>query len=149
MTTAENQDCKICQMEESDSDNRVFSDEHWAAEVPSGLEVPGWFFLRTRRHAELITGLNTVETETFGQHAKDMVSAVERATGAPAVYLMSFGENHRHFHALITARGEEVPAEERGGGIVKTAKDHIDPEAATAIARKVKTAYNGIVAERN
>ena len=43
--------CLICSMEEADPAGRVFLDELWAAEVAPGFEVPGWFFLRARRHA--------------------------------------------------------------------------------------------------
>ena len=107
-------ECLICSMEEADPASRVFLDELWAAEVAPGYEVPGWFFLRSRRHAEKLTGLDDAETATFGRHAHDLVSAVEQVTGAPAVYMLSFGENYRHFHALIAARGEQVPPELRG-----------------------------------
>ena len=79
-------------MEGADPASRVFLDELWAAEVAPGYEVPGWFFLRARRHAEKLTGLDEAETATFGRHAHDLVSAVEQVTGAPAVYLLSFGE---------------------------------------------------------
>lgn len=136
-------DCKICSMETSAPEDRVFIDDTWAAEVPPGLEVPGWYFLRTRRHAELVTGIDDTEAATFGPRVKDLTRAVEHATGAAAVYLMSFGENHRHFHALITARGSEVPPEERGGVIVATAEDHIDRDAARTVAAKVRAAYDG------
>ena len=106
-------------MEESDPAARVFLDELWAAEVAPGFEVPGWFFLRARRHAEKLTGLDEAETATFGRRAHDLVSAVERVTGAPAVYLLSFGENYRHFHALVAARGDQVPPELRGWALMR------------------------------
>jgi len=73
--------CLICSMEESDPASRVFLDELWAAEVAPGFEVPGWFFLRARRHAERLTGLDEAETAAFGRRAHDLVSAVERVTG--------------------------------------------------------------------
>ena len=102
-------ECLICSMEEADPASRVFLDELWAAEVAPGYEVPGWFFLRSRRHAEKLTGLDDAETASFGRHAHDLISAIEQVTGAPAVYMLSFGENYLHFHALIAARGEQVP----------------------------------------
>ena len=112
-------ECLICSMEGADPASRVFLDELWAAEVAPGYEVPGWFFLRARRHAEKLTGLDDAETATFGRHAHDLVSALEQVTGAPAVYMLSFGENYRHFHALIAARGEQVPPELRGGALLQ------------------------------
>ena len=138
-------ECLICSMEESDPASRVFLDELWAAEVAPGFEVPGWFFLRSRRHAEKLTGLDEAETATFGRHAHDLVSAVEQVTGAPAVYLLSFGENYRHFHALAAARGERVPPELRGWGLLQLLAEGRDVPAAQALAGDVRLAYAEIV----
>jgi diadenosine tetraphosphate (Ap4A) HIT family hydrolase len=140
--------CLICSMEESDPASRVFLGELWAAEVAPGFEVPGWFFLRARRHAEKLTGLDDAETATFGRHAHDLVSAVEQVTGAPAVYLLSFGENYRHFHALVAARGDEVPPEVRGWGLLRLLAEGRDVPAAQALAGDVRLAYEEIVRGR-
>lgn len=141
-------DCLICSMETSSPTSRVFLDDYWAAEVAPGYEVPGWFFLRARRHAERLTGLHDDEVATFGRHAHDLVTAVERATGAPAVYLLSFGENHTHFHALVAARGQEIPAARRGGALLQLLADGKDPAAAAALVPQVRAAYDQIVRDR-
>src|ERR1700722_17495690 len=126
--------CLICSMEESDPAARVFLDDLWAAEVAPGFEVPGWFFLRARRHAEKLTGLDEAEP-----------GAVGRVPGAPAVYLLSFGENYRHFHALVAARGDEVPPETRGWALLRLVADGRDVPAAQAVAGDVRLAYEEIV----
>lgn len=141
-------ECLICSMEETDPASRVFLDDLWAAEVAPGYEVPGWFFLRARRHAEKLTGLDDAEVATFGRHAHDLVSAVEQVTGAPAVYLLSFGENFRHFHALVAARGEDIPPAKRGGALLSLLADGRDPGAAQALAPAVRAAYERIVGAR-
>jgi diadenosine tetraphosphate (Ap4A) HIT family hydrolase len=141
-------ECLICSMEEGDPASRVFLDELWAAEVAPGYEVPGWFFLRARRHAERLTGLDDAETATFGRHARDLVSAVEQVTGAPAVYLLAFGESYPHFHALIAARGERVPPELRGGALLQLLATERDAPAAQALATDVGRAYQEIVETR-
>ncbi|MGH3284582.1 MAG: hypothetical protein ACRDPD_07860 [Streptosporangiaceae bacterium] len=141
-------ECLICSMEEADPASRVFLDELWAAEVAPGYEVPGWFFLRSRRHAEKLTGLDETEAATFGRHAHDLVSAVEQITGAPAVYLLSFGENYRHFHALVAARGDEVPPESRGWALLRLLAEGRDIPAAHALAGHVRLAYEEIVRGR-
>jgi len=65
----------------------VFRDELWAAEVAPGYEVPGWFFLRVRRHAERLTGLDDAECPPpWATGARDLVAAVTDATAAPATY---------------------------------------------------------------
>src|SRR5699024_10085874 len=138
MTITNTQECGICSLEQSEPADRIFLNNHWAAEIPPGTEVPGWFYLRTRRHADKVTGLNKEELASLGRNLQDLVSAVERATGAPAVYMLAFGENHRHFHILVTARGEDVPLSERGGAIVGRAKKHIDSEAAQIVAQQVR-----------
>ncbi len=141
-------ECLICSMEETPSDARVFIDDLWAAEVAPGYEVPGWFFLRARRHAEKLTGLHEAEVATFGRRAHDLVSAVEQVTGAPAVYLLSFGESYRHFHALVAARGEEVPPSRRGGAVLGLLAEGRDANAALALVPAVRAAYEQIVHAR-
>jgi diadenosine tetraphosphate (Ap4A) HIT family hydrolase len=133
--------CLICAMEQSALDAVVFRDELWAAEVAPGYEVPGWFFLRVRRHAELLAGLDDAELAVFGRRAADLVAAVTEATGAPATYLLHFGENYRHFHALVAARGADVPVEQRGGNILGLRPGHVDVAAAVALVPDVRAAY--------
>lgn len=128
-------------MEDADESRTVFRDELWAGEVVTGMEVPGWFVLRTRRHAELIIGLDETEVDTFARRARDLIAAVSEVTGAPATYLMVFGENHRHFHALITARGNDVPADRRSGNILKLVEECSAPSTAVGIVPAVRDAY--------
>jgi diadenosine tetraphosphate (Ap4A) HIT family hydrolase len=137
-------ECLLCSMEDADPGNVVFRDEWWAAEIVPGYEVPGWFILRARRHAERITGLNTEELAGFAYRARDLVAAVTRVTGAPATYLLVFGENYAHFHALITARGEQVPADRRGGNILQLRSEKADPGAAARLVPAVRNAYQDI-----
>lgn len=133
--------CLLCDMEQAAPGAVVFRDELWAAEVAPGYEVPGWFFFRVRRHAELLTGLDDTELTALGHRARDLVAAVTEATGAPATYLLHFGENYRHFHALIAARGADIPPELRGGNILRLLPDHLDQAAALALVPAVRLAY--------
>jgi diadenosine tetraphosphate (Ap4A) HIT family hydrolase len=133
--------CLLCGMEQATPGAVVFRDELWAAEVAPGYEVPGWFFLRVRRHAELLTGLDDAELSALGRRARDLVAAVTEATGAPATYLLHFGEKYRHFHALVAARGPEIPAAQRGGNILRLLPSHIDAAAAVALVPSVRAAY--------
>ena len=106
-------------MEGADESSVVFRDPLWAAEIVPGYDVPGWFILRARLHAERITGLDDEELSSFGRRARDLVAAVTDVTGAPATYLLVFGENYPHFHALIAARGHDVPPDLRAGNLLK------------------------------
>lgn len=141
-------DCLICSLDQAPDSTRVFRDGLWAAEVVPGYEVPGWFFLRARRHAELITGLDDEELQTLGVRARDLTEAIAEVTGSEAVYAMSFGENYRHYHALITARGATVPPELRGGRIVGLLPQGVDREASLRLVQPVSEAYARIAEAR-
>jgi diadenosine tetraphosphate (Ap4A) HIT family hydrolase len=134
-------ECLLCTMEGADESSVVFRDPLWAAEVVPGYDVPGWFILRARRHAERITGLDDEELSSFGRHARDLVAAVTDVTGAPATYLLVFGENYPHFHALIAPRGHDVPPELRAGNLLRLRADHADPAAAEELVPPVRSAY--------
>lgn len=116
-------------------------EEAGACEVVPGYEVPGWFVLRTRRPAIGLPGLTPEELAAFGPRARDAIAAVTEATGAPATYLMSFGENYRHYHALIAARGDDVPPDRRSGDILKLRTERADPAAAAKLVPAVREAY--------
>jgi diadenosine tetraphosphate (Ap4A) HIT family hydrolase len=133
--------CLICEQESADDSVTVFRDESWAAGVVSGYDVPGWIVLRIRRHAEHIDGLSDEELATLGRRARDLVAAVRGVTGADAVYYMVFGEANPHYHALITPRGAEVPAEQRTGAILRRRLDHADLAASTALVPAIRSAY--------
>lgn len=137
--------CLICTLENEDASTQIFVDDLWAASIVPGYDVPGWYFLRARRHAHLITGLDEQETATFGQRAKDLVAAVTKATGSEATYMMMFGESFPHFHVLITARGAEIPPENRAGAILQLRTEKADPETAKALVPSVRAAYLAIV----
>jgi diadenosine tetraphosphate (Ap4A) HIT family hydrolase len=134
-------DCLLCTMESADETCVVFRDPLWAAEVVPGYEVPGWFILRARRHAERITGLDDDELASYGRRARDLVAAVADVTGASAIYQLVFGENYPHFHALIAARGDEVPPDLRAGNILKLRSDRADLAAAGKLVPAMRSAY--------
>lgn len=133
--------CLICASEDIPEDAVVFRDDLWAAELFPGYEVPGWVVLRTRRHAEGLTALDPDELDTLGRRARDLVAALTDVTGAPATYLLAFGENHRHFHLLVAARGEDVPGERRFGDILKLRTERADRAAAVGLVPALRRAY--------
>lgn len=148
MSTPSHQtDCFMCDLEQNEDASVVFRDPLWSGDSVSGYDVPGWFVLRVRRHAERITGLDEEELASFGRRARDLVAAVTEVTGAPATYLLVFGENHPHFHALITARGADVPEARRGGDILKLRTEHADAEAAARLVPEVRRTYQRLAAE--
>jgi diadenosine tetraphosphate (Ap4A) HIT family hydrolase len=142
VNTSTTDSCLICAMETTESESVIFRDELWAAEIGPGMDVPGWCVLRTRRHAELITGLDDPEADALGRRLRALVAAVAEVTGAPATYQLSFGEDYRHFHTLVTARGEHISTDRRRGDILKLRDEgHRDLVAAQAMVPRIRAAY--------
>jgi diadenosine tetraphosphate (Ap4A) HIT family hydrolase len=133
-------ECLLCSMEDAEPDRIVARDERWSVEVVPGYEVPGWYILRTRRHAERIASLDDEELATFGVRARDLIGAVTDVTVAPAVYLMLFGESYPHFHVLVASRGDDVPDDRRTGEILKLRLERADVAGALALVPQVRAA---------
>jgi diadenosine tetraphosphate (Ap4A) HIT family hydrolase len=132
--------CLICHLEQAPDEAIVFRDDAWACEVAPGFEVPGWYFLRLRRHALGWAGLEQPELTAFGPVVRDLMGALEQAFDAPARYLMTFGEAYPHFHAVVTVRAEDIPPESRGGNILALRESRLDRDAAIARVPAVRAA---------
>ena len=136
--------CLICHLEQAPDEAIVFRDENWACEVAPGYEVPGWYFLRLRRHALGWSQLRPPELAAFGPVAKDLMGALEQAFDAPARYLMTFGEAYPHFHAVVTVRTKDIPPELRSGNILALRPSLLDRDAAVARVPTVRAALAAI-----
>lgn len=136
--------CLICHLDEAPEDAVVFRDATWACEVAPGFEVPGWYFLRARRHALGWGELSDDELATFGPTARDLMLALERAFDAPARYLMTFGEAYPHFHCVVTVRADDVPASSRSGNILGLRASRVDRGAALARVPDVRSALASV-----
>jgi diadenosine tetraphosphate (Ap4A) HIT family hydrolase len=133
--------CLICDMESAGEDVIVFRDNLWACEVGPGSEVPGWLVLRSRRHAIGMPALTSAELQSFGPRARDAVAALSEATGSAATYILSFGETYPHFHALIIARGADVPPELRMGNILQLRSQRTDAAASRQLVPLVRAVH--------
>jgi diadenosine tetraphosphate (Ap4A) HIT family hydrolase len=136
--------CLICHLEQAPDEAIVFRDDSWACEVAPGFEVPGWYFLRLRRHALGWPALRQPELAAFGPVAKDLMEALEQAFDAPARYLMTFGESYPHFHAVVTVRTDDIPPESRSGNILALRPSRVDRDAAVAGVPAVRAALAAI-----
>lgn len=133
--------CLICHLEQAPDEAIVFRDDDWACEVAPGFEVPGWYFLRLRRHALGWAELEQPELTAFGTMVRDLMGALEQAFDAPARYLMTFGEAYPHFHAVVTVRTEDIPPESRSGNILALRESRLDRDAAVARVPAVRAAF--------
>jgi diadenosine tetraphosphate (Ap4A) HIT family hydrolase len=139
--------CLICHLDWAPDEAAVFRDAGWACEIAPGFEVPGWYFLRLRRHALGWGGLEEEELKSFGPLVKDLMTALELAFDAPARYLMTFGEAYPHFHAVITVRSDDIPPESRSGNILALRESRRDRDAAVARVPAVRAALASVLAE--
>jgi len=119
----------------------VSRDVLWACDVFPGFEVPGWFVLRTRRHVLNMWNLDAHEAASYGTQLRQLTRAIRETLDPPAIYTMSFGERHPHFHALVIARGQAVPQEHRSEKILALRDAQRDPDAARTVADAVGEAY--------
>jgi diadenosine tetraphosphate (Ap4A) HIT family hydrolase len=133
-------DCLPCDLEAAEPPAVVYRDETWSCEIAGGYEVPGWFMLRLRRHAEGWSGPTSRELADFGPISQRVAAAIESATGATGVYFMSFGENYPHFHFLVIARDAQLPPEYRGAAVLGLRAEGRDLDAALAVGARVRDA---------
>ena len=131
--------CLPCDLEDA-QEGIVHRDDLWACEVAEGYDVPGWFVLRARRHAEGWGALTPDEAASLGPVAQRVSTAIQQATGAVNTYLLSFGENYPHLHFLIIARPPDLPADLKGAAILSRRLEDRDREAALAVAADVRAA---------
>ncbi|HEU4331908.1 MAG TPA: hypothetical protein VFR40_12390 [Lapillicoccus sp.] len=132
--------CLPCDLESAPADAVVYRDGEWACEVADGYDVPGWYILRVRRHAEGWDALTHSEATGFGVVSQRVTRAIQAVTGAPTVYFLSFGENYAHLHFLLVARPADLPPELRGAAILTLRGQHRDQPAALAKATAVRQA---------
>lgn len=133
-------DCLPCDLEASEPSRIVYRDADWSCEIADGYDVPGWFILRLRRHAEGWAGPTTDELAHFGPVSQRVSAAIQAATGATGVYFMSFGENYPHFHFLVIARDADLPAESKGAAILARRADSRDLDTSLAVGERVRSA---------
>ena len=136
-------DCLPCDLETAESSAIIYRDDSWACEIAEGYDVPGWFMLRLRRHAEGWSGPTAEELAEFGPISQRLSASIQSATGATGVYFMSFGENYPHFHFLVIARDAELAAESRGAAILGRRAEGRNLEAALAVGARVREAMAG------
>ncbi|MDP9026574.1 MAG: HIT family protein [Actinomycetota bacterium] len=133
-------DCLPCDLEGVEPPRIVYRDEAWSCEIAEGYDVPGWFILRLRRHAEGWSAPTVEELAQFGPVSQRLSAAIQSATGATGIYFMSFGENYPHFHFLVIARDADLPPESRGAVILSRRTDFRDLDASLVVGERVRSA---------
>jgi diadenosine tetraphosphate (Ap4A) HIT family hydrolase len=134
--------CHVCEAaRHGDADTVVLDDGTWSAGIAG--DVPGWLRLQTARHGEWAWDLTDLEASTLGPAVARLSAALRAATGAETVYLIALGENSRHFHMLLMARGADTPPESRGPALLGRVAELADPAEARRIAAVVREQLAG------
>jgi diadenosine tetraphosphate (Ap4A) HIT family hydrolase len=129
-----------CDLEAADQDQIVYRDDTWSCEVADGYDVPGWFILRLRRHAEGWGGPTADELSNFGPVSQRIATVIQEATGATGTYFLSFGENYPHFHFLVIARDADLPPQSRGAAVLELRATNRDRTQALDVGARVRSA---------
>ncbi len=134
--------CLPCDLEHAEPPAIVYRDDTWSVDIADGYDVPGWFILRLRRHAEGWAGPTAEELAGFGPLSQRLAAAIQSVTGAPTVYFVSFGENFPHFHFLVIARPADLPAELKGAAILSLRTEQSDLPASVLVGADVRSALS-------
>lgn len=111
----------------------LLRDEHWAAGVMPGAEVPGWVVLQPVRHVERVWDLELEALAALGPVVARLSEAIAGARGAAKVYLGAFGERIPHWHLILAPPPEDLPPSRRGPTLLADFGDLVDrPEAEAA-----------------
>lgn len=111
--------CKICDLQAGGPPElEVYADDEWRALVPPDFARPGCVWLMTKRHVEGLAHLTDAQVGGFGRAVRCVSAALERVLGAERVYVVGFGENFPHVHALLIARPGDVNPGDRGTALV-------------------------------
>lgn len=82
----------------------VWEDELVTASQADFCAWPGYLILRLKGPERRLSLLATPEAEALGRALARLAEALERATGAERVYLLSFAELDRQFHIHLLPR---------------------------------------------
>jgi hypothetical protein len=121
----------------------LYVDDLWGAWAK---DVPGQVLVSTRRHvSDGPMGLSDDEAITLGPLLLRISRAMEAATGAERVYVLSLVDRLRHWHYSLTARAASVAIEDRGlvylgAGAVAA---RTDPAAAKELVERMSRALDG------
>ena len=101
--------------------------------------MPG-IVLQLRRHSETVGDIRGPEWAEFGPMVGAVSRAIEGCANVERVYVVSFCEDHRHRHFLVTPLAPHVAKPSRGWHLfdhVVASKGQYDPLAAPGVRARV------------
>ena len=136
-------ECGLCaQLHELPTDAVVLRTGDWAVYVNPSYPGQECVWVQAVSHVEGPWALSDAQAGSFGVVMRAAATGLREARGAERVYVISMGENHQHFHALLIARRADISPEGRGLTLVGTilgAKGAPDRVAAAAMAADIRS----------
>jgi diadenosine tetraphosphate (Ap4A) HIT family hydrolase len=134
-------ECEVCRFVEGTPPGGWYlENEHWLVGPHMAAQVPGWVVVYLRRHAPGLADMVAEELESMGPALAATAAAIEREVDAERVYMVSFGENHRHVHVVLFPRGSGVPPEHRSSALHVNQKLYADPQEAARAGARIREA---------
>jgi diadenosine tetraphosphate (Ap4A) HIT family hydrolase len=134
-------ECEVCRFVEGTPPGGWYlEDAHWRVGPHMAAQVPGWVVVYLRRHAPGLADMAGDELESMGPTLAATAAAIEKEAAAERVYMVSFGENHRHVHVVLFPRGAGVPLEHRSSALHVNQKLYADPAEAARVGARIRDA---------
>ena len=110
----EQPECGICARRSQDeaSSSFVYEDDHWYAQPPARVAVPGQLMLVAKRHFLDAADMQPDEAESLGGVLGTLTSAIKQGVGAERVYVVTVVERTPHWHTWLIPRAAD--SETRG-----------------------------------
>jgi diadenosine tetraphosphate (Ap4A) HIT family hydrolase len=138
--------CALCRaVEQLPAETVVAAGDEWLTYVHPDLAQENCLWVQTRQHVEGLWSMTESQAASMGPTVSRAAQALRRARSAERVYVVSFGENHPHIHALVIARPPANRATEpRGTDLVAAVMSgfgHTDAAAAGRIAGSLRSYF--------
>ncbi len=108
--------------------------DNWGIGILLGYEVPGWLALFPRRHVVTSDEMTDDEAQSLGSALRRLTEGLKTYGNCDKVYSVAFGERIPHWHMLVMAIPETLPASMRGANILVQKNSMVDVPAAESIA---------------
>lgn len=136
-------ECGLCaQLHDLPGEAVVLQTGDWAVYVNPSYPGQECVWVQAVSHVEGPWALSDAQADSFGPVVRAAATGLREARGAERIYVVSFGENHQHFHALVIARRADIGAQGRGlslVGAILGSKGTPNVSAAAAMAADIRS----------
>ena len=101
-----NNNCLTCQYNKDPNKSpggQIKEYNYWICEhINEPIPIKGWLVLKTKRHTEGITGMNSIEANELGKILNTLPKLQKKVCNAAQIYIVCFTElvSHLHIHLI-------------------------------------------------